>query len=124
LDGIERDLLDNLDLQLKTLLKQKNIGELDENDIISSLIDDCDNLKKELEKSNNINLKLRNMIKNTEMKIQGYNDDIKTYKSDMSKHSEEVRRYKDEIEDKNKLIENQKNNHNCIQEIYSKLKYE
>lgn len=57
------------------------------------------------------------MIKNTEMKIQGYNDDIKTYKADMTKHSEEVRRYKDEIEDKNKLIENLKSNHNCIQEI-------
>lgn len=57
------------------------------------------------------------MIKNTEMKIQGQNDDIKTYKADMSKHSEEVRRLKDEIEDKNKLIENLKSNHNCIQEI-------
>jgi len=92
LTGIEQDLLENLDMQLKTLNKQKNLGDLDENDIISSLIDDCDNLKKELEKSNNINLKLRNMIKNTESKIQGYNEDIKNNKTEIAKHNEELRR--------------------------------
>jgi len=92
LTGIEQDLLENLDMQLKTLNKQKNLGDLDENDIISSLIDDCDNLKKELEKSNNINLKLRNMIKNTESKIQGYNEDIKNNKIEIAKHNEELRR--------------------------------
>jgi chromosome segregation ATPase len=88
--NIENELIDNLESQIKNLTK--NYSNMDENEIISSLIDESDVLKKDLEKSNNINIKLRNMMKNTDAKIQGYTEDITKLKSDISKKNEEIKR--------------------------------
>jgi len=63
---------------------------MDENEIIANLINDFEQARDELKKANAMNVKLRNLLKSYDVKLQVHIDEITLHKDEKKKTNESL----------------------------------